>query len=70
MKTFGIFLILIGIAMIIVRGISVPTQKKLVDIGPVEINKTENKWIGWPTYSGAIIAVVGVVLVVSGRKRS
>jgi drug/metabolite transporter (DMT)-like permease len=70
MKTFGIFLILIGIAMIIVRGISVPTQKKLVDIGPVEINKTENKWIGWPTYSGAVIAVVGVVLVVSGRKRS
>jgi drug/metabolite transporter (DMT)-like permease len=70
MKTFGIFLILIGIAMIIVRGISVPTHKKLVDIGPVEINKTENKWIGWPTYSGAVIAVVGVVLVVSGRKRS
>jgi hypothetical protein len=70
MKTFGIFLILIGIAMIIVRGISVPTQKKLVDIGPVEINKTENKWIGWPTYSGAVIAVVGVVLVVSGRKRN
>ena len=70
MKTFGIVLILIGIAMIIVRGISVPTQKKLVDIGPVEINKTENKWIGWPTYSGAVIAVVGVVLVVSGRKRS
>jgi drug/metabolite transporter (DMT)-like permease len=70
MKTFGIVLILIGIAMIIVRGIYVPTQKKLVDIGPVEINKTENKWIGWPTYSGAVIAVVGVVLVVSGRKRS
>ena len=70
MKTFGIVLILIGIAMIIVRGISVPTQKKLVDIGPLEINKTENKWIGWPTYTGAVIAVVGVVLVVSGRKRS
>ena len=70
MKTFGIVLILIGIAMIIVRGISVPTQKKLVDIGPLEINKTENKWIGWPTYTGAVIAVVGVVLVASGRKRS
>jgi drug/metabolite transporter (DMT)-like permease len=70
MKIFGIVLILIGIAMIIVRDISVPTQKKLVDIGPVEINKTENKWIGWPTYSGAVIAVVGVILVVSGRKRS
>jgi drug/metabolite transporter (DMT)-like permease len=69
MKTFGIVLIVIGIAMIIIRGISVPTQKKVVDLGPVEINKTENKWIGWPTYAGAIVAVIGVVLTVSGRKR-
>lgn len=70
MKTLGIALIVIGIAMIIIRGVSVPTQKKLVDIGPVEINKTENKWFGWPTYTGGIIAVVGLVLAVSGRKKS
>ncbi|MEO6961690.1 MAG: hypothetical protein ABIY90_06975 [Puia sp.] len=70
MKSLGIILIVIGIAMIIIRGVSVPTQKKVIDIGSLEINKTENKWIGWPTYAGAIVAIVGVVLTVSSKKRS
>jgi hypothetical protein len=70
MKSLGIILIVVGIAMIIIRGISVPTQKKVVDIGSLEINKTENKWIGWPTYAGGIVAIVGVVLTVSSKKRS
>lgn len=69
MKSLGIILIVIGIAMIIIRGVSVPTQKKVVDIGSLEINKTENKWYGWPTYAGAIVAAVGVVLVLSGKKK-
>jgi len=69
MKSLGIILIVLGIAMIIIRGVSVPTQKKVVDIGSLEINKTENKWYGWPTYAGAIVAVVGVVLVLSGNKK-
>lgn len=69
MKSLGIILIVLGIAMIIIRGVSVPTQKKVVDIGSLEINKTENKWYGWPTYAGAIVAIVGVVLVLSGKKK-
>lgn len=70
MKTAGIVLIVIGIAMIIFRGFSVQTEKKVVDLGPVEINKKENKWIGWPTYAGGIAIVAGVVLAVSSRKKS
>ncbi|ACU63020.1 hypothetical protein [Chitinophaga pinensis] len=69
MKTFGLILIVAGIAMIVVRGFSVKTQKKVVDLGPVEVNKTENRWIGWPTYAGGIIAAVGLVLVLSDRKK-
>ena len=69
MKVLGIVLIIAGIAMIIIRGFSVKTEKKVADIGPLEINKTENNWIGWPTYAGGIVAVVGVVLLVGGKKR-
>lgn len=70
MKTLGIVLIIVGIAMIVIRGFSVQTEKKVVDLGPVEVNKKENKWIGWPTYAGAAVAVVGLVLVVTDRKKS
>jgi predicted membrane protein len=70
MKTFGIILIVVGIVMIIVRGFNIQTQKKVVDLGPVQVNKTENNWIGWPTYAGAVIAVLGVVLVIADRKKA
>jgi hypothetical protein len=70
MRNIGFILIVLGIAMIIIRGISVPTEKNIVDIGPVKINKTENKWIGWPTYTGALVVVAGVLLIFSNRKTS
>ena len=47
-----------------------PVQKTIVDAGPIEINKTENHWIGWPTYAGGILAIVGVVMVATSKKSS
>ncbi|MBO9152067.1 hypothetical protein ACFOTA_07605 [Chitinophaga sp. GCM10012297] len=70
MKTLGIILIVVGIIMVLIRGFSVTTEKEVLDVGPVEVNKKENQWIGWPTYAGGIIAVVGVVLLISGKKRN
>ncbi|MCF6404422.1 hypothetical protein L3C95_16105 [Chitinophaga filiformis] len=69
MKTLGIILIIAGIAMIVIRGFSVKTEKKVADLGPLEVNKTENRWVGWPTYAGGIVAVIGLVLVLSDRKK-
>lgn len=70
MKTLGIILIVAGIAMILFRGFNLQTEKRVVDIGPVQIDKKENRWIGWPTYAGAVVAVIGVVLVASEKKRT
>ena len=69
MKTAGWILIVIGIVMIVIKGFSIPVEKKVVDVGPIHVNKTENKWIGWPTYAGGVLAIVGVVLVASAKKK-
>jgi hypothetical protein len=69
MKTLGFILLIAGIVMIVIRGFSVTTEKKVVDLGPVEVNKKENKWIGWPTYAGGAVAVVGLILVLTDKKR-
>jgi hypothetical protein len=69
MKAAGWVLIAIGIVMIIIKGFSVPVEKNIIDAGPIQVNKTENKWIGWPTYAGALIAIIGVVLVVSDKRK-
>ena len=70
MKAAGWILIAIGIIMILVKGFSVPVKKTIVDAGPIEINKTENQWIGWPTYAGGILAIVGVVMVATSKRSS
>lgn len=69
MKAAGWILIAIGILMIVIKGFSVPVKKNIIDAGPIQVDKTENKWIGWPTYAGGIIAVIGVVLVVTDKKK-
>ena len=69
MRTAGIVLIVIGIAMLIFRGFSVQTEKEVVDLGPLEVNKKENKWIGWPVYAGGIALIAGVIMVVADRKK-
>lgn len=70
MKVAGWILIAVGIAMVLIRGFSVPVEKNIVDAGPIQINKTDHKWIGWPTYAGGIIAIVGVALVATSKKRA
>ena len=55
MRIAGIILIVAGILMFIFNGINFTTEKKVVDLGPVEINKKEKKSVGWPVYAGAIV---------------
>ncbi|MEO8822224.1 MAG: hypothetical protein ABI366_01525 [Ginsengibacter sp.] len=68
MKAVGWILIAIGIVMIIVKGVSIPEKKNIIDAGPIQITKTENHWYGWPTYVGGVLAIVGVALVASSKK--
>jgi len=71
MKAAGIVLIVAGILMLVFGNITYTRKEKIVDVGPVEINKKEKKTIAWPNYAGGIIIVAGaVILLVAGRKRS
>ena len=69
MRIFGIVLIIAGILMSLVNGINFQTEKKVADIGPLEINKKENKHIGWPVWAGGLAVIAGIGLVVAGRKQ-
>ena len=68
MKGLGIALIVIGIVMMVFRSFNFTTEKKVADVGPLEINKEENKTVNWPLYAGAIVTVAGVVVLVSANK--
>lgn len=69
MKTLGIVLIIIGIVMIIFREVRFTKTEEVADLGPIELNKKEQKRVAWPTYAGVAIAVCGVVVLVAGGKK-
>ena len=68
MKILGIVLIVVGILMFVFRNISFTQEKKVVDLGPVQIDKKEQKTVGWPVYAGAIAVVAGIVVIALDRK--
>jgi hypothetical protein len=70
MKTLATIMIVLGLAMIIIRGFTVQTEKKVLDLGPIQVNKTQNKWIGWPTYAGVIISGIGLFVLLSNKRKS
>jgi uncharacterized membrane protein YidH (DUF202 family) len=69
MKILGIVLIVLGILMFVFGNVTFSRKEKVVDAGPVEINKKEKHTIAWPNYAGGIIVVAGVVILLAGSKR-
>ena len=65
-KGVGIALLVIGILMTIYTGFNYVTTEKVVDLGPIQINKEENHPVKWAPIVGVIIIVIGGILVVKG----
>jgi Na+-translocating ferredoxin:NAD+ oxidoreductase RnfG subunit len=70
MRKTGIVLLVIGIIMTLITGINFVTTKKVVDLGPVQINKEQNHPVQWSPLIGAALVVVGIGLMVSAKKKS
>ncbi|SFF39716.1 hypothetical protein [Flavobacterium xueshanense] len=69
-KTIGIILIVLGVLMLLYNSFNFTTTEKVVDIGPIEINKEVNHPIAWSPIIGIVLAVGGVVLLVVGNKKN
>ncbi len=68
MKGLGIVLIIIGIVMMVFRSFNFTEKKKVVDLGPVQVDKQENHTVNWPLYAGIVVTAAGVVVLLAGNK--
>jgi hypothetical protein len=68
MRTLAIFLIVIGGIMTIFTGFNLVSKKKVADIGPVEINKTERTPVYWSPVTGAILLVAGIIVLATSKR--
>jgi len=70
MKAIGIVLLIIGIFSLAYQGFTYTTQKKVLDLGPIQATKQEHHTVSLPPILGALALIGGVVVLVSDRRSS
>lgn len=64
----ALILVIIGILALVYQGFSYTTQKKVLDVGPIQATKQEHHTVSLPPVLGAIALVGGIIVLVTGRR--
>ena len=63
----GVALIAIGVIALVYQGFTYTTQKKVLDIGPIQATKEEHHSVPVPPILGVIALISGVAVITTGR---
>ena len=67
----AIALIVLGVAGLSYGGISFTHQKKVADLGPIQVTHEEHDRLPLPPIAGGVCLVSGIaILILGGRERS
>jgi hypothetical protein len=66
----GVVLIVIGMLALVYQGITYTKRETVIDIGPVHATADRQKTLPLPPIVGALALAGGVVLLVSGARRT
>jgi hypothetical protein len=58
----------LGVLALVYQGFSYTTQKKVLDVGPIQATKQEHHTVPLPPILGALALIGGVIILVSDRK--
>ncbi|GAC1661311.1 MAG: hypothetical protein PVS2B2_13130 [Candidatus Acidiferrum sp.] len=64
----GIALVVIGFIALAYQGLTYTTQKKVIDLGPIQATKEEHHTIPLPPILGVLALVGGILVIVSDRR--
>ena len=64
----GVILIIFGVVVLAMRGISYTKNRDSVKIGGIELSKEDRGFV--PPVAGIIAVVAGIVLVAAGRNKA
>jgi hypothetical protein len=68
-RTFlGIALVIIGLVALAYQGLTYTTQKKVIDMGPIQATKEAHHTIPLPPILGGLALVSGIVVIVYDRR--
>jgi hypothetical protein len=66
----GVLLVVLGILALVYQGITYTKRETVIDIGPVHATADRQKTVPLPPIVGALALASGVVLLISGARRS
>lgn len=67
-RTIGNIMIVLGIVMLIWTGFTYTKKEKVIDAGPIQVSADRQKTVNWPSYTGAILLIGGIVVLVTAKK--
>ena len=68
MKPLAVILVIFGVLALVYQGFTYTTQKKVLDVGPIQATKQEHHTVPLPPILGALALIGGVVILVSYRR--
>ena len=68
MKPLGVVLVVLGVLALVYQGFTYTTQKRVLDVGPIQATKQERHTVPLPPILGALALIGGVIILVSDRK--
>ena len=68
MRVLGAVLIVLGVAVLALKGITYTTKEEVLDVGPIEATATEKHRVPLSPIAGGIAVVAGLVLVLAARR--
>lgn len=66
MRALGIVLIVAGVVMMIITGVNIVEQNKVIDLGRVEVTTEETRPVTWSPVVGTVLLIAGVIVLMSG----
>ena len=70
MKIAGALILIVGLLMTIYTGFTYVTQKKVVDLGNLQVTRDDQHSVTWQPYVGIATMVIGGSFLILGRKKS
>ncbi|MGZ3756777.1 MAG: hypothetical protein ACXVAY_14685 [Mucilaginibacter sp.] len=67
-RILGFIMIAIGIVMLVWTSFTYTKKEKVIDAGPIQVSADRQKTVNWPPYTGGILLIGGIVLVVTSKK--
>ena len=69
LKTAGIILLILGLAMTLYTGFTYITKDKVVEVGDLVITKDKEHSVNWQPYLGIGVMIIGGVVLIMSRKK-